>query len=208
MSGQDKRIGPQIVVPETSQVFNTTFGQYCELGAYNTIENCHFDDFSYTGPYCIMQNVQVGKYANIAANVRIGPTDHPYKRPSLHHFTYRPQIFGFAEHEDIEFFDHRYSRTAYIGHDTWIGHGAIIMPEVKIGDGAIIGSGAVATKDIPPYAIAVGLPAKVIKYRFEPEIIAALQEIKWWDWPVEVVKERLADFQGDIETFVAKYLPR
>lgn len=82
------------------------------------------------------------------------------------------------------------------------------MPEVTIGDGAIIGSGALVTKDVPPYALAVGLPAKLIKYRFEPEIIAAFQAIKWWDWPVELVKERLADFQGDIELFVEKYLPQ
>ena len=87
-------------------------------------------------------------------------------------------MYGFADGEDEAFFEHRLSRITTIGHDTWIGHGAIIMPEVTIGNGAIIGSGAVVTKDIPPYAIAVGVPARVVKHRFEPDTIAALEEMQ------------------------------
>ena len=89
-------------------------------------------------------------------------------------------------------------KSAHIGHDTWIGHGAIIQPGVTVGDGAIVGSGAIVTKDVPPYAIVVGVPAKVIKYRFSEETIAALQRISWWDWSYETIKERMDDFHVDI----------
>ena len=72
----------------------------------------------------------------------IGPTDHPYERPSLHHFTYRQKMYGFSDQDDGPFFEQRESQITTIGHDTWIGHGAIIQPGVTVGDGAIVGSGA------------------------------------------------------------------
>ena len=73
----------------------------------------------------------------------------------------------------------------------WIGQGVTILKKngISIGDGAVLGSGAVVTKDIPPYAIAVGVPARVIKYRFRPEVIEELLNIKWWDWPMEIIKK-------------------
>lgn len=91
-----------------------------------------------------------------------------------------------------------------IGNDVWIGQGAILLNGVTIGDGAIIGSYAVVVKDIEPYAVVVGNPAKVIRYRFEPEQIEALLKIKWWDWDEETIKERIGDFK-DIEVFIQQY---
>ncbi|MCB9772158.1 MAG: CatB-related O-acetyltransferase [Candidatus Omnitrophica bacterium] len=84
-----------------------------------------------------------------------------------------------------------------IGHDVWIGANAVIMPGIKIGHGAIIGASAVVTKDVPPYAIVVGVPAKIIKYRFEPKIIERLLEIKWWDLDKKVIKDNISLFQGE-----------
>jgi len=204
----EKRLTEDPTLAQTASVMNTTFESYCEIGPHNFIENSHFGDYAYTGQFCFVQNARIGKFANIAAAVRIGPTDHPYERASLHHFTYRPQMYGFADGEDTAFFEHRLSRITTIGHDTWIGHGAVIMPEVTIGNGAIVGSGAVVTKDIPAYAIAVGVPAKIVKYRFEPEVITALEEIQWWNWEPELLRERLEDFRGPIERFIEKHQQR
>ena len=91
-----------------------------------------------------------------------------------------------------------------IGNDVWIGMYAIVNRGIKIGDGAVVASGAVVTKDVPPYAIVGGNPAKIIKFRFSPEIIEKLLAIKWWDWDESLIKSRVNDFY-DIEQFCSKY---
>ncbi len=187
-----------------SVLVDSELGVYTEVGPDNRLENVVLDDYAYTGERCILQNARIGKFANIAAEVRIGPTDHPYTRATLHHFTYRSSLFAMGE-DDAAFFADRSKRLAVIKEDTWIGHAAIIMPEVTVGVGAIVGSGSIVTKDVDDYAIVVGNPARVIKYRFEPEIIAALLRIRWWNWSYDQLRERMADFRGDIRHFIAKY---
>lgn len=91
-----------------------------------------------------------------------------------------------------------------IGNDVWIGEYAQILSGVKIGDGAIIGAHSVVAKDIPPYAIAVGNPIEIKSFRFPPEIVHKLLDIKWWDWDNQLIRERMDDFR-DIEKFVEKY---
>ena len=94
-----------------------------------------------------------------------------------------------------------------IGNDVWIGYGAVIFAGVTIGDGAIIGTRAVVTKDVPPYTIVGGVPAKPIRKRFSDDDIAALLKMKWWDWPVEQIKEHIAEIQsGKITDLERKYL--
>ena len=83
----------------------------------------------------------------------------------------------------------------------WIGYEAVILSGVTIGDGAIIGARAVATRDIPPYTIAAGVPAKPIRRRFDVETIARLEELRWWDWEEEKIRQNIAAIQsGNIET--------
>ena len=78
-----------------------------------------------------------------------------------------------------------------IGSDVWIGYDALLMPGVKVGDGAIVAARAVVTGDVPPYAIVVGNPAKVVKRRFDDEVVAELLTIRWWDWPVDKITRNL-----------------
>ena len=205
MITENKVLRKEPLVNENCKLVNTKLGQFTEVGIFNFFENVKLDDYSYTGQFCFVQNAEIGKFANIATMVRIGPTDHPMERPTLHHFTYRREMFGFDDKDDEEFFLKRTSRKTYIGHDTWIGHGAIIMPEVTIGNGAIVGSGAVVSKDVEPYTIVVGCPAKPIKKRFSEDIIFKLEKIKWWDWPYEKIKENFKDFLLDIDSFVEKH---
>lgn len=191
-------------IHETTKLISSSLGAWCELGPCTMLQNTVFDDFSYAGSNCIFQNVRVGKFSNIAAYVRIGATDHPLERPTQHHFTYRSFMYGFGEN-DKEFFQKRASKITYLGHDTWIGHGSMIKPNVKIGNGAVIGQGSVVTKDIPPYAIAVGVPAKVIKFRFNDDIIKALERIKWWNWDYKKIKKYYKDFRQDINYFIKRH---
>ena len=92
-----------------------------------------------------------------------------------------------------------------IGSDVWIGSDALILNGVHIGNGAIIGAGSVVAKDVPPYAIVVGNPARIIKYRFDAETIAALQRIKWWNWSEVQIVEAAPLLYGDIQQFIAAF---
>ncbi|MGH4118192.1 DapH/DapD/GlmU-related protein [Clostridium sp.] len=201
---ENKLLTEEPIVHENCELANTKLGKYTEVGIFNFFENVTLDDYSYTGQFCFVQNAEIGKFSNIAAMVRIGPTDHPIDRPTLHHFTYRSDMYGFCDSEDTEFFKSRSSRKTYIGHDTWIGHGAIIMPGVTIGNGAIVGSGAVVTKDVAPYTIVAGVPSKLIRKRFSEDVIFKLEQIKWWDWSYAKIKENFKDFLLDIDSFVLK----
>lgn len=205
MMTEKKILKKEPIIGENCKVINIELGEFTEIGLSNFLENVVLKDYSYTGQFCFIQNAEIGKFANIAAMVRIGPTMHPMERPTLHHFTYRREMYGFDDKDDVEFFERRKSNVTYIGHDTWIGHGVIIMPGVKIGNGAVIGSGAVVTKDVEPYTVVVGVPAKPVKKRFSEDIIIKLESIKWWDWSHEKIKENFNDFLLDINTFVEKH---
>lgn len=126
----------------------------------------------------------------------------------MHRFSYCPEYYSADAVRDDAFFDRRKQDRAVIGNDVWIGHGVIVLPGVKIGDGAVLAAGAVVTKDVPPYTIVGGVPAKIIRERFSRPIAEQLAAIAWWDWPFETIMARLADFQSsDIEAFCERWTP-
>lgn len=154
-------------------------------------------EFSYIAPNTEIIYAQIGKYCCIATDVRIGLPMHPVNFLSM------SPIF-YSEHNALKikwthnnyFKDHQ---MVTIGNDVWIGQGAKIMGGINIGNGAVIGAGAIVTKDIPDYAIAVGVPAKVIKYRFSEEIINELIRTKWWDLPT-------GDLRTNLDLFIQENL--
>jgi phosphonate metabolism protein (transferase hexapeptide repeat family) len=200
------RLGEAPFIHPDCQIKEATFGAYVEIGQGSRIHNARFGDYSYCDRYADIANAEIGKFANIAAFARIGPTDHPMDQPSLHHFLYRsPDYFDDAE-ADAGFFEKRAARLAHIGHDTWIGHGAVIRPEVRIGTGAVVASMAVVTHDVDPYQIVAGIPAKPMRARFARPIAERLMALGWWDWEHAVLRERLDDFRAiPTEAFLEKY---
>ena len=184
---------------------NSRAGVWTEIGENSRIENSEIGDWSYTGPLCIIQNARIGRFSNIAAMVRIGPTAHPMDRPTQHHFTYRRKDYGLSDSNDESFFQWRAAQLAEIGHDTWLGHGAIVMPGVKVGHGAVVGSAAVVTRDVGDYEVAVGVPARCVKRRLSEGQAEAMLAVAWWHWSYETIRDRSDDFRLPVDAFLEKY---
>ncbi|HWA20419.1 MAG TPA: DapH/DapD/GlmU-related protein [Devosia sp.] len=200
------RLSESPLVHETATVKNSTLGRYTEIGAGCHVANSTLGDYSYCVENTQIAYATIGKFANIAAHVRIYASRHPTELASLHHFTYRSSWYFDDAEDNKAFFQWRAEHDIAVGHDTWIGHGAVIMPGVSVGNGAIVGSNAVVTRDVPPYAIAVGVPARIIKMRFDDRTADRMERLAWWDWPHELLRERLADFRTlPAADFLARY---
>ncbi len=199
-------LGLAPTIAPSASVRDCRFGRFSQVGEQVHMANCLLDDYAYIQPYCDLMSTDIGKFANIASMVRINPGFHPMDYPTLHHFTYRPTMYGMADLDDAAFFEWRSRQRVVIGHDTWIGHGAVIMPGVRIGNGAVVGSNSVVTKDVPAYAIVGGVAAKLIRQRFPKAISDALEATAWWDWDHDTLTERLPEFK-DLRGFLAKYAP-
>jgi phosphonate metabolism protein (transferase hexapeptide repeat family) len=201
-----KMLGEQPYIHETARVVESQLGSWTDLGPRTTIQESTFGDFSYTASDVSIIYSDVGKFCSIAAHVRLNPGNHPMDRVTQHHATYRRVQFGFGDTDDAAFFDWRRADRVTVGHDVWIGHGALIMPGVTVGTGAVIGAGAVVTKDVEPYTIVVGVPGKPLRRRFPEEVAQALLQIAWWDWPRELLEERIDEF-NNLESFLRTYAP-
>jgi phosphonate metabolism protein (transferase hexapeptide repeat family) len=190
-----KALSETPLIHEDARVTNSTLGRYTEVGPGTVLLNSTLGDYSYTTRFCDLANTEVGKFSNIAAFVRIGPTDHPLDRASLHHFMYRSGDYWPDAEHDAEFFARRAGRRTRIGHDTWIGHGAIVKPDVTVGDGAVIAAGAVVTRDVAPYTIVAGVPAVPLRERQPRAVADRLMALGWWDWDHDRLRAALEDFR-------------
>lgn len=189
-----------------AEIVNSTFGAYTEVGAGARIVNSTFEDYAYCDRLADIANTTVGRFSNIAALTRIGPTDHPYTHAAQHHFLYRSSYYWDDAADDPAFFAARAARRTTLGADCWIGHGAIIKPELTIGIGAIVASGAVVTKDVGPFMMVAGCPAIPLRARFAPPIIDRLLALAWWDWDHGRLRAALSDFRAlPAEAFLEKY---
>lgn len=201
-----KKLGIEPLVHESARVVNSKLGRYTEVADRCRLDEVEMDDYSY-----IMQDgsvwcATIGKFANIAAAVRINATNHPTWRPTLHHFTYRAADYFDGAENDHDFFTWRRGNRVVIGHDVWIGHGATVLPGVTVGDGAVIGAGAVVSRDVAPYTIVGGVPAKLIRERFPQPVAERMQALAWWNWDHDRLFAALDDFRHmDAETFIEKH---
>lgn len=191
--------------PDT-QIVNCSFGAYVEIGKGARLQNTTFEDYAYCDRLADIANTTVGRFSNIAALTRIGPTDHPFTHAAQHHFLYRSSHYWDDAADDPAFFAARAARRTALGADCWIGHGAIIKPEVTVGIGAIIAAGAVVTRDVSPFAIVAGVPAQPIRSRFPDAVIDRLLALAWWDWDHARLRGALEDFRTmKAEAFLERY---
>ena len=153
---------------------------YTHILSNTLLLNSQVDSYTYIGKSGMIQNCQIGKFCSIANEVCIGLGNHPitnFSTATLFYKKYNKLKVEFVE-KDSDFIEYK---NIEIGHDVWIGIRSIILDGVKIGHGAIVAANSVVSKDVPPYAIVGGVPAKIIRYRFSEEKISQLLESNWWN---------------------------
>ncbi|HEY0296589.1 MAG TPA: DapH/DapD/GlmU-related protein [Bordetella sp.] len=193
-------------IAQTVSTRQTEVGKCCEILDRTRLEYTTLGDYSYLDRDCMVADAEIGRFCAIAACVRIGAPNHPFRRASQHRFTYCPEYYDAAATRDAGFFAERRDDKVIIGNDVWIGHGVTVLPGVRVGNGAILAAGAVVAKDVAPYEIVGGVPARRIRERFPAAIAERLQRIAWWNWPFDALMENLADFQSeDMEQFCEKW---
>ena len=202
-----KNLGERPSIHRTASVRDTTFGIFCEVGARTKVAESSFGDYSYVVNDSDIIYTAVGKFCSIAAHTRINPGNHPLDRVMLSHVSYRSSAYDLGP-DDPGFFDWRRSSPVTLGHDVWIGHGATVLPGLTIGTGAASGAGTIVTEDVPPYAVVVGNPGRVLRLRFPEPVVEALSRIRWWDWPHDRLRAAMTDIRTlGAPEFCAKHDP-
>jgi len=201
-----KKLGLEPLIDPTAQVRQATLGRYTAIGARTIFAESTMGDYSYVVNDANVIYTTIGKFCSIAAMTRINPGNHPMHRASQSHFTYRAAAYFDDAEDDDAFFDWRRRHAVTIGHDVWIGHGAIVLAGRSIGTGAVVAGGAIVTKDVAPYTIVAGNPARPVRRRFAEDIAERLQNLAWWDWEHTRLRAALDDFRNlSVEDFVERY---
>lgn len=177
-------------------------GSHVVLCHHAMIHGVTIGSHSYVGTHSHLQYATIGSFVSIGPEVRVGLGTHPVHLVSTYPSFYASRAsaavpmarsVAIREYEQV-----------VIGSDVWIGARAMVVDGVKIGNGAVIAAGAVVTKDVSPYAIVGGVPAKLIRFRFPPGVIEDLLSIAWWTWPEELIRQRAEDF-ADVQKFLNKH---
>lgn len=181
---------------------NVQYGSHVVLCHHAAMHGVAIGSHAYVGQHTHVQYATIGSFVSIGPDVRIGLGKHPVDMVSTYpsfYASHASTVVHLVNEPKVK----EYARVT-IGSDVWIGARAMIMDGVHVGHGAVVAAGAVVTKDVEPYAIVGGVPARVLRYRFPPDVIAGLLETEWWNWPYHRIQERAADF-SDVTAFIGKY---
>jgi virginiamycin A acetyltransferase len=177
---------------------NTVLESPVRIGRNTLIANSRIGCYSFIGEGSTVNAADVGRFCSGAWGVTLGASAHRLDRATTHTFPLNAIDGGFVSGRNL------LPEPVHIGHDVWIGCGAIVLSGINVGNGAVIGAGALVTRDVPDYAIVVGSPAKVIRLRYEESLVKRLNAVAWWNWPASVLRENMAFFQTTFDENVLK----
>lgn len=204
-----KKITYRYISPLAIWDSNSSFTKKSSLHYGSKLLNVKIGDYSSVGIDSNIANAVIGRFTVIAREVYVSVGIHPTNLLTTHSIFYKNNPWGFHP-EWVKEIEYDESPICHIGNDVWIGTRAVIMDGVNIGDGAIVAAGAVVTKDVPPFAIVGGIPAKVIKYRFSQKMIERLLEIQWWNHSDEEITKAIDLFHTENPTIedLNRYFPK
>ena len=183
----DNQIAPDVILGNTVLEGNNTVGTGSILRG-----NINIGFGSTLGCQCVLHGgtIRIGKYTQLGPRVAVYSIHHPttYVSTYMNRRLLKGKLRAFVKRETVE-----------IGNDVWIGHGAILLSELKVGDGAIIGAGALVVKNVPPYAIVGGNPARILRYRFSEDLIEILLKARWWDFLPQELEDHAELFETDAQ---------
>ncbi|RKR81079.1 acetyltransferase-like isoleucine patch superfamily enzyme [Mucilaginibacter gracilis] len=201
VSYQSKYWGKHLRIGYLAHVDQCVFSEYNNVGANSDVYNCNIGKFSYCGDNCLILHADIGSFCSIGPNVMIAPGRHP---TSTFVSTF-PALFARFQHINYDFnakSSFESHQRVLIGSDVWIGANVLVVDGVKIGDGAVVGANSVVTKDVEPFHVVGGVPAKFIKKRFTDEQIDVLMKSKWWAKDNEWIKNNIHLFES-IDQFIS-----
>ena len=193
---RDCTLGENVTVGDRSRLVSSGLSDRVIIQRGNLITDTQIGRYTSTMHNTTIFSSRIGAFCAISWSVSIGGAAHGYNNATIHGFTscYDFGIIG----EGIKGYD-LYEKPVEIGNDVWIGTGACVNRGVKIGNGAVVGANAVVTKDVEPYTVVVGCPAKPVKKRFSDEWIQRLQGCRWWELPENALRENVALFSGELD---------
>ncbi|MDC7226164.1 MAG: DapH/DapD/GlmU-related protein [Spirochaetales bacterium] len=186
---RNSKIGDYVSLGDQTILLNCEFDSNIAINRRNFIQQSHIGKFTYTGVGTQIRGVEIGNFCSISWYVSIGGKNHNYNYVTNSTRWAFKNMYGGPK--DTKFIYGEGHAPCILENDVWIAANAVIMRGVKLGNGCVIGAGAVVTKDVEPYSIVAGSPAKKINQRFDDKIIDSLEKIQWWNWDKDVIKNNL-----------------
>lgn len=178
-------------VADGCDLLNVAMAPKSEFGRRSLVRDAEIGYGSYTGSNTVIKNCVIGKFCSISWNLSIGGVNHNYRAASTYTPYWWKRVLGAGVEPEP-------TPRSIIGNDVWVGAGTNILAGVKVGDGAVIGAGALVNKDVPPYAVWGGVPARLIRFRFDEETVGRLLALRWWSWPIAAIAAHSALLSGDL----------